>query len=109
MTKKGFQFKSRKILNETMEVNDPDVLGAYAQGIANRSGGTKHTYSGIATPREIPEILSTFGDKVLFASSVRMINYEECEFVLYYIKDYIFISSYESIRPKGTCIPSSKQ
>lgn len=97
---RGFQFRSRKLLNEEMSVNDPDILGSYAQGIANRSGGTKHTYSGYCEPYKVPDVLTTYQDKVLYVVNIKMLKEDLCNYTLYYIKDYVFISPLESYDKK---------
>lgn len=96
----GFQYKGRKLLNESMQINNPDIIGSYAQGVANRSGGTKHSYSGIANLSELPNVLSTYDEMVLFGLSFSMLDNVRCSYTLYYIKDYVFISSYESYDKK---------
>lgn len=96
----GFEFTTSKFLNETATLNSPDIIGAYTQGIADRSGGTVHSFNGICRYDELPSILSTWGDLVLFAVSYSFIDWETVEYQLQYIKDYVFISSYESYNPK---------
>lgn len=96
----GFQYKGRKLLNESMQINNPDVIGSYAQGVANRSGGTKLSFSGVANLSELPDVLTTFENKVLFGVSFQMLDTTRCNYTLYYIKDYVFISSYESYDKK---------
>lgn len=104
----GFQFKTRKMLNENMAINSPDVIGTYAQGVANRSGGTKHTKSGTVTPSALPNILTTYDGMVLFAKTIKMLDEETCSYMLYYVKDYVFISSYESYDKKERIYQVSK-
>ena len=57
----GFEFKTIKYLNETMAINNPDIIGEYTQGIADRSGGTVHTFSGYCLYEELPDVLTTWG------------------------------------------------
>ncbi len=96
----GFQFTTTKFLNENASINSPDVIGTYAQGIADRSGGTVHSFDGECLYSELPDVLTTWGDMVLFGVSFTFLNKEEVSYKLQYIKEYAFISSYESYNPK---------
>lgn len=96
----GFQFKSSKFLNENAALNSPDVIGTYTQGIVDRSGGTIHSFNGYCRYEELPTILTKWNDLVLFGISFSFISWEKVSYKLQYIKDYVFISSYESYNPK---------
>lgn len=96
----GFQFKSSKFLNESATLNSPDVIGTYTQGIVDRSGGTIHSFNGYCRYEELPAVLTKWGDLVLFGVSFTFISWEKVSYKLQYIKDYAFISSYESYNPK---------
>lgn len=104
----GFEFKTRKMLNENMSINAPDIIGSYAQGIANRTGGTKYSFSGTTTPSILPNVLTTYNGMVLFTKNIKMLDDETCSYMLYYIKDYVFISSYESYDKKERIYQVSK-
>lgn len=93
----GFAFPTIKYLNENMAINNPDVLGSYTQAIADRSGGTIHTFVGECKKDELPSMFSSWNGMVLFGIATTPTNsWEDVEYTLQYIKDFVFVSAYES-------------
>ena len=39
-----------------------------------KRGGTKHSYGGITIPTDVPEVLTTNEDRVLYARTITMLN-----------------------------------
>lgn len=104
----GFQHRTTKFLNEEMAINSPDVIGTYTQGIADRSGGTVKSYTGTCLYEELPSMLSTWGRLTLFGIGINFINKERVNFSLRYIKDYVFVSAYESYDRKERLFQAPK-
>lgn len=105
----GFEFPTSKYLNETSNLNNPDILATYTQNMANRSGGTIVNYGGVCLDVEVPPLVSYYEDKTLFSFTLIPITKERVVYTLNYIKDYVFHSSYESYDKKERLDQISRQ
>lgn len=105
----GFQFHTSKFLNETMALNSPDIIGAYTQAIADRSGGTVNSISGECLYDELPDLISEYNGMILFGVSFSFLTTEKVAYSLRYIKDFIFVSAYESYDKKERVYQVSRE
>lgn len=90
----GFQATPTRFLNEEMPINDALSLGDYAQGMVNRMGGTTKAFSGRINGTLIPNISTKYGEYLLVSRTLKKSG-DLVDYNLNYIKDYVFVSSYE--------------
>jgi len=90
----GFQAQPTRFLNEEMPINDALSLGDYAQGMVNRMGGTTKAFSGRTSGEFIPDVSTKYGDYLLVSRTLKRSG-NLVDFNLNYVKDYVFVSSYE--------------
>lgn len=90
----GFQASPTRFLNEEMAINDALSLGDYAQGMVNRMGGTTKAFSGRTNGSLIPNVSTKYGDYLLVSRTIKRSG-DLIDYNLNYIKDYVFVSSYE--------------
>lgn len=91
----GFQLERIAYMNESAQVNDPNLLGSVAKSRVNRLGGTEYTKSGyISSMSDLPRLGSANSAGQRLTELVTQTTDSYIKYFATYINDYNKISTF---------------